>query len=321
MRPNLIQAIVQQYVEVRCDTLLNNRMPPSAIKKWCGHDPGKPKFFTPDSKHKHRPDIIQWARLNLKKFYEEPKKWLQSLYLALKSSRQQRSEGRERDAAVLGVLLHYLDLASLRVGVPQDDGGFFSLNMKFIAKKLGWRTIADDVIDKASIAEGKAPFNRGVKRVWRSIEGLKRAGYVTVNRRFKKVLDGEKEYIGLSAVRCIHPKLFWELGISGTELRAKRDQAIKRLKERRSQYAEKIQPIFQKGVDAIAGFTKTFQSKSASCIGFSSCSAERDTERRVKSEHDRLDRIFELKEMPENKSLSNKALLEKYPTLKKSQSP
>jgi len=60
------------------------------------------------------------------------------------SNRQERSEGRERDSAVIQVLLHYAELASMRVGVPcYKDGAFKSLNLKFIAEKAGFRKIGD----------------------------------------------------------------------------------------------------------------------------------------------------------------------------------
>lgn len=204
------------------------------------HDPESPQFFVPPENHARRPDVLQFAQHNVQQFYYSPQKWLPSLRDTRASTRQERTEARERDAAVLGVLLQYTDLASLRVGIPNADGVFLPLTMKFLAMKLGWRTPVDDLEDKTRIAAGLPPLNRGIKRVYRAIANFKRAGYMTVHARFEKTMDGEQDYTGLPAVRRIDPKLFRELGIKAERLALRRQQASKRLRKKYSEYSKKM---------------------------------------------------------------------------------
>ena len=218
----------------------NTRAHISAAGNWCAHDPVNPKFFEPPESHARRPDVLQFAAKNLEKFYDFPGKWLKSLSLTSGTTRQERSEGRERDASVMQILLHYLELASMRVGIPNADGVFLPLDMKFIAKRLKWRTDADDIDDKARVEQGLNPRNRGVKRVFRAIARFKRAGYVTVHPRFEKTMNGEQDYTGLPAVRRILPKVFRELGIKLERLELRRKEASKRLRKKYDAYSKKL---------------------------------------------------------------------------------
>ena len=204
------------------------------------HNPFCPQFFVPPDSHAKRPDVLQYAQHNLRQFYDSPDKWLPSLRDTRASTRQERTEARERDAAVLGVLLQYTELASLRVGIPNADGVFLPLTMKYLAMKLGWRTPADDLEDKARIAAGLTPRHRGVKRVYRAIANFKRAGYMTVHARFEKTMEGEQDYTGLPAVRRIDPKLFRELGIKRERLELRRKEAGKRLRKKYAEYSKKM---------------------------------------------------------------------------------
>lgn len=278
----------------------------------CGHNPQNPQFFEPSEKHRLRPDVIQWAIKNLEKFYVKPDNWLISLKISRRSQRQERSEGRERDADVIGVLLHYTELASLRVGVPKENGEFLSLDMRFIAKKLGWRTDSDDEEDKQRLKEGGVkPRQKGIKRVWRAISALKDAGYLTVHRRYKKCLEGEQDYIGLPSVRCIQPKLFNELGIGLQKLRAKRDQAAKRLKKKYGVFRKKASLQFQQCLFT----TKQKLSKGSHPRG----RIKREQSRvvhHVLQEKQRMEQCYELRQLSENHQLSALAFYDKYPQLK-----
>jgi len=277
----------------------------------CGHDPQNPQFFEPSEKHRLRPDVIQWAINNLEKFYVKPDNWLFSLKISRRSQRQERSEGRERDADVLGVLLHYTELASLRVGVPKENGEFISLDMRFIAKTLGWRNTKDDEEDKQRLEAGITPRHRGIKRVWRSIATLKNAGYLTVHRQYKKCFDDEQEYIGLPSVRCIQPKLFHELGIGLQKLRAKRDQAAKRLKKRYGSFKKKMSIQFQQTLFS----TKLTTSKRSNPVRRKR-QEESSVVNLVMQEKQRMERCFELRKLTENQPLSAEAFYTKYPQLK-----
>lgn len=203
----------------------------------CSHRPLFPVWFVPPKVHKKRYEAICWAQNNIKQFYIEPSKWLKSLRYTRESSRQQRSEARERDGKVIQVLLHHCDLASLRVGKPNPDGTFDSLSIKDIALRAGWRTLEDNE------SELQKEQDKGIKRVWRALDSLKKAGYITIHECIEKVpVDGQEEeqYRSLPAVKCINPTLFWELGITKQKLSADRKLASKRRQKERQEYLSKF---------------------------------------------------------------------------------
>ena len=190
------------------------------VGNWCGHDKENPRFFIPPAEHGRRPSVIHIAQKNLEKFYEKPKKWLNSLAYSRESWRQERTEARESDAAVMQVLLHYAELASLRVGVPAEDNGFQSLDLEYIA-------------DKAGVS---------LKRAARSIHHFKAAGYLETHKRFEEYKDdgGETKYKGLASVRRLTKKLFLELKVSMELLEKNRASARKRLKKKIQEYATRM---------------------------------------------------------------------------------
>lgn len=207
---------------------------------WCNHNPYDPKFYTPPEQHGYRPDVILQAQASLKNFYWSPSRYLPSLIISRTSFRQERTEGRERDATVLGVILHYLELASMRVGIPNKDGFFKSLSMKDIALRTGWRTKEDDNDPKTK--------DKGIKRVWRAMQSLKKAGYITIHRRVEKALEGEKEYSSLPAIRAVSTILFHELNVSIQKLNMRRKRAASRLKRIYRTYLDKVEADVKKGV-------------------------------------------------------------------------
>jgi hypothetical protein len=224
----------------------------SSLGNWCTHNPNQPKFYTPPEEHGTRPDVLVAASETLERFYWTPKEYLQSLLESRESSRQERTEARERDAAVLQVLLHYLELATMRVGVPLEDGSFHSFSMKDIALKLDWRKPEDDDDPKHK--------DRGIKRVWRALSSLCRAGYITITRRCQKTFNEEQEYRGLPAIRCITAKLFRELKINLEQLRKRRKQATERIKKKYKKYLrtleEKARYKYHEAVQGILQFHK-----------------------------------------------------------------
>lgn len=180
---------------------------------WCGHNPESPRFFLKPEEHKPRPKIITWAMDAWQRFYLLPASYFKEIRLFRNSSRQQRSEAREALASISQVLLHYTELASLRVGIPQANDGFRSLTIEFLAEKAGV----------------------GLKRAQRAIKLLARAGYLKMLERFDVTLkDGKERFIGLAAVKCITPSFFKACGINMQSLSAQRGQARKRLNKKRS---------------------------------------------------------------------------------------
>ena len=292
----------------------------------CGHKVSSPQFYNLPTSHKIRPGVICFAQNNAKVFYYQTGQFLKSLTHYRFSRRQIRSEARERDVAVLQVLLHYVDLATLRVGVPGADGSFTSFGLKTIAKKLGWRTAEDDEEDKQRLASGKRPRERGVKRVCRAIMSLKRVGYLQTYRRFERALmDGEMAYKGLPAIRCLSQKLFQELGISATKLAQSRKKAANRLKKKYQAYREKEG---QKNLSRIMhGIGEAFKNNKSSykkvktkkrknqeqVIRARKAALEQEMAKRCSpQELEKGAQLFRLAKLPENSGLSLSEIKTKY---------
>jgi hypothetical protein len=230
----------------------NCRVHLSSLGNWCGHDPNNPQFYTPPEQHGTRPDVILLAIEGVENFFWSPKSYLKSLLITNPSTRQERSEARERDAIVLAIILHYLELAKMWVGVPLKDGHFHSLSIKDIALRAGWRKPEDDDDPKHK--------DKGLKRTWRALKSLKRAGYITVHRRVEKLFEGEEEYRSLPAIRCVNPKLFHELKVSIQRLNTRRKQASNRVKKMYRESLAKIEEELKRGtkeaLNALFSFNK-----------------------------------------------------------------
>ncbi|BCA97180.1 hypothetical protein TUM19329_35410 (plasmid) [Legionella antarctica] len=201
---------------------------------WCGHDPDSPRFFQKPESHKARPKIITWAIDAWQRFYCLPNSYFKDIRMRRNSTRQQRSEAREALASISQVLLHYTELASLRVGVPHASEGFRSLTIEFLA-------------DKAGI---------GLKRAQRAIKLLVRAGYLKMIERFDVTeKEGKERFIGLAAVKCLTPAFFKACNINLQALSAQRGLARKRLNKKRSTFianAQESQAAVRNIIDFIA---------------------------------------------------------------------
>ena len=132
----------------------------------CGHCPSTPRYFIPPEKHANRPVILSRIITAIRKYYENPNT-LPLLNAANESDRQQRSERREACISLLGCILHYTDLVTLRVGIPQPDGSMAGLTLPFIADLSGL----------------------GERRAERAIHDLKAAGIITVHPICEKISD------------------------------------------------------------------------------------------------------------------------------------
>ncbi len=156
----------------------------------CGHSPNTPRWFEPLEKHT-RPHIIKSLVDSIKGYYKEPAALLPLLNLSNGSDRQQRSERREACVSVLGCLVHYLDLATLRVGIPQADQSFKGITMPFIAEKC----------------------SLSLRRTERAVADLVASGLLTVYPLCEKIEDAT--YKGYAAIRTINQKIFTIFGLGG----------------------------------------------------------------------------------------------------------
>jgi len=173
----------------------------------CGHDPAHPRWFEPPAHHAAHPKILIKLQEAVRAYFADPAV-LPSLNAANGSARQQRSERREGCLALLGALVHYLDLVTLRVGIPQADGSFKGLTLEFLAERAGL----------------------GLRRTERACRDLRRAGLVEVYPIAQQTEAGR--YRGQPAIRRLPVSLFKVFGL-GKWLQHERDKAAHRRRRQR----------------------------------------------------------------------------------------
>lgn len=186
----------------------------------CGHIPDKPRWFAPPEKHANRPGILRHIIQSIRDYYAKPGEILPGLNSANESDRQQRSERREACTAILGCILHYTDLITLRVGIPQLDGSMAGLTMPFLATLSGL----------------------GVRRAERAIHDLKAAGIITVHPICQQLEDAT--YKGVAAIRTVCKHLFIALGLNGWldhERRKAQERKDKRTEKQRLKKLANVQ--------------------------------------------------------------------------------
>lgn len=180
----------------------------------CGHDPERPRLFTAPKHHANRPLILRRIGERIRDYFRDPST-LPTLNAANRSARQQRSERREACCALLQALMHYMDLVTLRVGIPQADGGMAGIPMETKRDAEG-RALVIGLAERAGLT---------VRRAWRAIADLKKAGIITVHPRCAKIEDAV--YKGFAAIRAVNHHLFNALGL-GQWLRHERNKAQQR---------------------------------------------------------------------------------------------
>lgn len=169
----------------------------------CGHNLKSPRLepLVPIKKGKGGlPRILSLAAEKSKSWYYEPNKCPK---LNSRSNRKTRSERREAIIIIIETLLKRLDLASMRIGLPAQNGCFLDIDIKTIVKESGL----------------------GQRRCERAISHLKRAGFLKVSQKHIKQAPGK--YIALRAVRIITHDFFAWLGLDKI-LRAERTKALGR---------------------------------------------------------------------------------------------
>ena len=174
----------------------------------CGHDPRHPRFFSPPPEHGVRPPILcHWIE-RVRQFYDAPGT-IPSLAHALfgrqvaadpagdHQPRQMRSERREACCALLGSIMHYCDLPSLCVSVPQADGSLVPVALKTLAERAGL----------------------GLRRAERAMRDIVAGGLLRPHPRAERREDGS--YIGRAAIRVVPSSVF---GLFGLEARLEHDR-------------------------------------------------------------------------------------------------
>jgi hypothetical protein len=136
------------------------------------------------------PRILTTLIERLDEYLRDPDACLPSLNRANGRERQQRLDRRIACVQLLRAQVKYLDLVSLRIGVPQSDGRFLSLTLPFLAKQAGI----------------------GLRRAERAMRDLEAAGLVTSQQRCEKTDDGG--FRGLASLRQLPAALFGAFGLA-----------------------------------------------------------------------------------------------------------
>lgn len=196
-----------QPVQLDSDCAINT---PTGNK--CGHQPDAPRYFSPPEKHANRPEILRRTQKAIQDYFSKPGT-LPLLNAANGSTRQQRSERREACIDLLCCILHFTDLVTLRVAIPQSNGSSMGLTMPYLAELSGL----------------------GERRAERAIHDLKAAGIITVHPICVKLADAT--YKGIAAIRTVSKHLFGALGFAdwlkheqrkATERKLQRDEKKRR---------------------------------------------------------------------------------------------
>ena len=177
---------------------------------------------------KRRPAVLDRAIDRCEVVYRKAKKFFRKLATSHVDGRQVRSERRESIAAVSQVLLHYLELSTLKVGFYVGLNKFIHLDIEYIAKKA----------------------NLSFSRAKRAITALAEAGYIKTTRQYKKKEDGT--FDGEPSIREIAIQFFIDLGVDVQKLFFARD--YKRKKEEKTQAKGALKKL--KGiVQSVASFS------------------------------------------------------------------
>jgi hypothetical protein len=171
----------------------------------CGHKPLSPRLFQSPEHHKARPAILRKLTEKIQTYYDYPATVLPSLNLANGKDSQQRSERREACLQLLSCLIHFLDLLTLRVGIPQENGTFNGLSLPYLAR--------------LSALE--------LRRAERACHDLVASGILKVHPITQQKSPGQ--FSGLPAIRTISTALFRSFNLAYW-LKHERDKASKRLR-------------------------------------------------------------------------------------------
>jgi hypothetical protein len=139
----------------------------------------------------------------LGRYVDAPDEWLPGLNRANHSTRQQRTERSVACVQLLRAGLKYLDLLTMRVGIPSTGGGMQNLTLSFLARQAG--------LDQ--------------RRAERAMRDLQAAGLISVRPRCERAEDGN--YRGLAAIKYVPPALFGAFGLANW-LRHERSKAALR---------------------------------------------------------------------------------------------
>lgn len=212
----------------------------SDIGNRCGHNPQNPRWFSPPAHHAKRPKILIATSEGIRRYYPSPAEIFPALNACNHSPRQQRSERREACLAAAGALIHYTDLETLQVGLPQSNGGRKGLTVAFLAKLAGL----------------------GERRTERALNDLKKSGLITMETLRKRRADGT--YRTIASIRTLSRSIFIRLGLGDWLIHEQRKARERREKREEKKYSPQAKILSQV---ALAALKRTRRRKQAQASG------------------------------------------------------
>lgn len=162
------------------------------------------------------PAILTDAMAALSGYMDAPNRYFPILNAINGSARQQRSERSAACMLLLAACLKYLDLASMRIGVPQESGSMLNLRVSWLARHAG-------------LSE---------RRAERALRDLKMAGLVEIEQRHHRT--GPDTWRGLVALKAVSRDVFAALGMARRldieRGKARMRQAMQQAATRRAEY-------------------------------------------------------------------------------------
>jgi hypothetical protein len=203
------------------------------IGNGCGHIPSKPLQYIEPAHHQDRPELLEAIKQKLIQYYWQCKNYLPNLNYIWENGeeRQKRTERREAIMLVAQSLVQYVELWSLRVGIPCNNGDFNNLSYEYILNDIN-RGLRDD--EKLTL-----------KRVRNALQDLKAAGYIKIKHQREQASKGK--FKGLPSIIEICRVFFIHLGVSFeklTRLREWKESKLKKLSETAKRWYLKLKGIF-----------------------------------------------------------------------------
>jgi len=207
----------------------------AAIQDWRGHNPKSPRLFEPPPAlaQARIPRILREAQRRLEELYHHPE-LVPTFANKPQSQRLTRSERREACCALLGPILQYTDLVSLRVGRPRGDGE----------------------LEGITLAELAALAGLPLRRAERAYHDLVLAGVITTHEIAVRVADGAIR--ARAAIRRLS-EAFLEAIRLGRELAEQRRKAYRRKRRREQQGPAKGTPEHGRARLALAAARRAYE--------------------------------------------------------------
>lgn len=172
-----------------------------------GHDKEHLRPFQRDPTKKDPPPIIVKIQDRIKDLAGRPRA-CPEIFFHLEDpdkSRQERSEGRERDAAYLCSMIDHMDEVTMRVGVPQAGGKLYRYSVDELTKGTGMEPKEEE-----GEADGGGNKKKQPGRFYRAASRMTEKGLVTTKHRSGKKGHGPDN---LHASRVVSLKMLRAIGM------------------------------------------------------------------------------------------------------------